>query len=126
MDNVANHAQLRQAYLDDLRWAKGEASEQYENRIRSIADERFEGDEARAREAVEQEQPPCTYRRVIGVIRKYWLACDRLNDSLPPLQRIPPLVFIFDSLANDAPDLYEFLSPMPFWPMGQDAAGRWI
>jgi hypothetical protein len=126
MANVATYAGLRRAYLDDLRWAHDAVMQQHEKRVRSIAVERFDGDEARAREVVGQEKPPCTDRRVIAVIRQYWLACDRLNASLAPAQRVEPLAFIFDSLAQDAPDLYTFLAPMPYWPMGKDDAGRWV
>jgi hypothetical protein len=125
MENPQNHDQLRQAYLEDLRWARGEAMDMWKNDLKNLIEEHG-GDEARAREIIAERKPPSANRKVIGVIRNYWLACVRLNDSLPAERRVSPLVFIYDSLATDAPDLHAFLSTIPYWPMGQDENGRWI
>src|SRR5579863_10058575 len=119
---ATSHEQLRPAYLEDLRWANGEALEMWENDLKNLT-EANEGDEARARELMAERKPPSANRRVIGVIRQYWLACDRLNASLPPARHVNPLEFIYDGLASDAPDLHEFLATIPYCPWVRTRTG---
>jgi hypothetical protein len=117
--------ELFQQYEAELRWAINEARSRRKTEIASLTGF-FEGNEARARESVARKGPLCIEPHVIGVIRKYWLACDRLNESVSPRDRVDPLVFINDRLQAHAPDLAQVLSEIPYWPMGQDEEGRWV
>jgi hypothetical protein len=119
------HEALMAAYIDALRQARAEALRNRENDFRNLV-ESFDGNEARAREAAAEAAPPSTDPYVIAVIREYWLAVDALNATVPANARVEPLDFVFGQLARRAPELYEFLSTLPFWPMGQDEQGRWV
>jgi hypothetical protein len=116
---------LTSSYIAALRRASSEALQSRENDFRNLV-EAFGGDEARAREADAESPPPSVDPHVIAVIREYWLAVDALNATMPESSRVEPLDFVFGRLAQQAPDLHEFLATLPFWPMGQDEQGGWV
>ena len=118
-----SYQELFQAYMKDLRWAIEDARERREAQIATLAAS-FDGDEARAREAVEEE-PLCEEPQVIGVIRQYWLACDRLDQSRKP-GAIEPLDFIYHFFQHSAPELYAILSSIQYWPIGQNEKEEWV
>lgn len=118
-----DHDELQRLYIEALRGALRAVREIRDGQVENLT-ERFGGNEASAREAVE-ESPPCHDPPVIGVIRRFWLECDRIN-AAHPRTTIEPLEFVFRSLREAAPDLYAALSQIQYWPVGRDDEGRWL
>jgi hypothetical protein len=99
---------------------------------------------------------PASHPRVLAVIRKYWLACDALNQALPsgagrtespepsytlvldeeaappaPAEAddthfVDPHVFVSEWLTDDHEDLALFIGRLPYWPIGLDSQDRYI
>lgn len=64
---------------------------------------------------------------IIWVVRKYWLECEKLNNSLPKPQWIPPEVFLLTWLMDGKHEqALEVLSGMIYWPIGLDEYGNWV
>lgn len=114
--------QLFDDYVQELDAARVTALRRCEGRLKTWT--RRLGNEARAREKLASEAPPCTDTRVIYVLRKYWLTCDTLrrNDPAAPT----PAEFILGWLKSLRPELAAFLEPLPYWPLGKDERGNWI
>jgi len=65
--------------------------------------------------------------RVIAVVRRHWLVCDRLNRSVTESDRVAPERFLLEWLiAAGQDDPVDVLAGMPYWPIGLDADGNWI
>jgi len=65
--------------------------------------------------------------RVVAVIRKYWLACDRLNQQTDERERVSPQAFLLQWLLDmHYTDAVEVLAGMPYWPIGLDLDGNWV
>jgi hypothetical protein len=123
MTPAKTREQLFNDYLLELSVARETALRRQEGRLRTWT--KRLGSEARAREKLETQAPPCTDTRVIFVLRKYWLACDALNRE-HPATAIDPREFLLGWLRAAQPDLTPFLEPLPYWPMGKDENGNWI
>jgi hypothetical protein len=133
------HDELFEAYVVELRDAKARAEQWWT-----------------ALQAAEQRRDPSTGPKlserwpfgaashpwIIAVYRKYFLACDALNqqrlaerartpphvreadwgedeEGPPPITQIPPRVFAFEKLETDATrDLYEFMIALIYSPIG--------
>jgi hypothetical protein len=66
-------------------------------------------------------------RGVIGVLRKYWLACEAINGQSAVGSRVPPEQFMLGMLIDTTwEDIAEFLSHLPYWPIGMSPKGEWI
>ncbi len=64
---------------------------------------------------------------VISLVRKYFLACVSLNRTLPPPLQVRPEEFMLPWLVEAGrSDLAQFLSTLPYWPVGMDEKGYWI
>jgi hypothetical protein len=118
-----DHRQLFGAYLKALEWAVNEA--------RTLRQQDFEryvedyGDQARAEEAMAPFGPLCADPYIIGAVREYWLKCDRLNRKRPA-NALAPETFVLGWLRGVRDDLAAVIEEYPYWPVGQDATGRWI
>jgi hypothetical protein len=65
--------------------------------------------------------------RVVAVVRKYWLACDVLNQKVAEDVRISPQVFLLEWLLREREqEALEVLAGMPYWPIGMDPNGNWV
>jgi hypothetical protein len=74
---------------------------------------------------------PCVDRGVIGVLRAYWLACEETNRRSTAAGsgecHMWPEDFVLGAwVKSPFSDVAEFLSQLPYWPMGMDAEGQWI
>lgn len=121
---VDPYQELFAKYIEDLEWAVNEANALRAEDFANLH-ERFEGDRARAQEAFQAFGPLCADPYVIGAVREYWLACDRLNRTIPT-SAVEPRVFVLDWLRSARPDLASVINEFPYWPIGQDAEGRWV
>jgi len=114
---------LLDEYLSELKLARDDALKRVEGRLRTWT-QRL-GSEARAREQLSQQPPLCTGTRVIAVVRKYWLACDALNRKYPA-HSIDPREFLVSWARSKDPKLADFVSELPYWPIGKDEEGNWV
>jgi hypothetical protein len=65
--------------------------------------------------------------RVVGVVREYWLACDRINQEVDEHERVSPEVFLLKWLiVSSFADAVDVIAGMPYWPIGLDSAGNWV
>ena len=117
------YEELLDHYVKDLRLAKADAAARHEGRMKTWT--KRLGSEARASEKLARNPPLCTGKRVVAVVRKYWLACDALNRRHPE-QAIEPPDFLVSFLRRKDPSLALFISEMPYWPIGKDNEGNWV
>jgi len=116
---------LFEAYLAELRTAKDWAEDWWESLIET--EKGRTGSRKRAVVNVKSRWPvgPVAHKGMIGVIRKFWLGCQALNRKAAESKRVPPEEFIMGWLMRQDEALAEFLSGLPFWPMGIDEEGNW-
>ena len=117
------HAQLFDLYVAELTIAREKALHRLAGRMATWT--RRLGSEARAREKLDADAPPCTDTRVVAVIRAFWLRCDALNRQNPAV-RVEPRDFLLAWLKTARPILAAFLEPLPYWPMGKNENGEWV
>ena len=117
---------LFEAYLAELRTAKGWAEDWWESLIEAEKDRC--GSKKRAVANIKTSWPvgAVAHKGMIGVIRKFWLGCQTLNQKNAESKRVPPEEFIMGWLITQDEALAEFLSGLPFWPMGIDEDGKWV
>lgn len=120
------HAELFASYRSDLRTAYGIASLWWEDTI--AAQEKLgKSREDAIEEAFDRRLAgAASHPKVIWIVRRYWLACEQINEALPDEQKIPPEVFCLKWLVDiDETDLVRLLACMPYWPIGLDENGNW-
>jgi hypothetical protein len=121
------HFELFRNYVAELRRVRARAEAWWEDLLASEL-ERV-GDRDEAKRNVESRRPAgcAVHPAVIAVIRAFWLACAALNERLGAQQRIAPEQLVLGWLVQAGDDaLAEFVSTLPFWPLGLDSAGRWV
>jgi hypothetical protein len=122
---IDEHEILFKEYLIELRIVFREVTKERENELQALTLE-LNGDAQQARASIfEKFGPTCAHGRVIATIRKYWLACDRLNKKHEDLY-VPPRVFVFENLFGEEDELADFLSDLAYWPIGLDEAGNYV
>jgi hypothetical protein len=123
------HKALFKEYIKELREAKKYAEERWERMIK-IQEERVRGGRDKAIRTVKARHPggPVSDSRVLGTIRKFWLECSRLNQTIEnPAERVPPEDPILRWLMDGKhAELTEFLSGLTYWPLGLDQEGHWV
>jgi hypothetical protein len=118
------YAPLLTKYVKALDWAVREAKALRKQDFERLKED-LGGDTAKANAAFAEVGPLCVDPYVIGAVRKYWLACQTLNDS-HPATAVTPATFIVDRLRGKRPDLAAVVAQFPYWPVGLTADGRWI
>lgn len=120
------YAKLHAKYRKELKKVMAEAVEWWDGRTEVLTEEL--GNDKQARMANWRELPagPASDPYTVAVVRKYWLACDELNDSQPAGAQVAPEVFLLQWVVDEG-DMAtaEILSGMPYWPMGLDDSGNW-
>jgi hypothetical protein len=127
MPRPIRHVQLFEAYLGELNvvipeaqgWWSGSLSK-HQQRLGSL-------DEAMRLVWFNRPAGPASYPNVVGVVRRYWLACDALNrEAAEVTQRVPPEIFLLQWLVEEEDmEAVRVLAGMPYWPVGLDAEGHW-
>jgi hypothetical protein len=122
------HVNLFNEYRRNLKKSVNEAVYSWIKLIRSIQEDQHLSEKEAVNSAYNRALAgPAGSRYIIWVLRKYWLECEALNQTLPREQWVPPEVFLLNWLLDGA---YEeevaVLSQLPFWPIGLDKDGRWV
>jgi hypothetical protein len=122
------HQRLLEEYADSLRAAKDAAEEWWEALLASETLKTKNREDAVRN--VQQRWPygPAAHPRVLAVIRKYYFACEALNERLAetknPAEEYPH-VFVTDMLMEDGTDdLGDFVGGLPGLPIGIDPDGN--
>lgn len=85
------------------------------------------GDRAQAERSVAARfAGPAAHAAPVYVLRKYWLECAALGETLAPEERVHPEDFLLSSLLGAQPELAKFVSGLPYWPIGMDEQQRWV
>lgn len=127
---TGRHRVLFEQYVSELTPSVRSAQEWFEGLI-EVEEERTQ-DRAQAEEAVRGRRPvgPVADGGVIAVVRKFWLDCAAINDEVDGIrtgEAVAPEDFILTWLLQEGyEELAEFLSSLPFWPMGLDPDGHWV
>ena len=127
----SSHRELSDRYVRDMRQAMRGADAWWHAMVTT----QMQGglDRSAAERAVRRRYPigRCVNRGVIATLRRYWLACEEINKlSLASGNDdgyMRPEYFVL-GVWVDSPfsDLAEFISHLPYWPLGMDAQGQWI
>jgi hypothetical protein len=125
---ATRHQQLFAEYVQELEAAKAATSEWWESLL--AKEEQLLGDRERAVQSVRQRWPHGSgvHPYVVAVVRKYYFACDALNQEIEKLgdaslegeeEFVYPHHFVIDLLMDgDHDDLLAFISAMPYLPIG--------
>jgi hypothetical protein len=126
-----SHDELFAKYVEELRAAKVRV-EGWWNALIGFQAVDME-DPTEALREVKNRWPvgPAAHPLVIGVFRKYYLACDALNRDIAAAgsgeDDVDPLIFLTEWLLDGQNDeLAEFLAVLPYWPIGMDLQGNTI
>lgn len=70
--------------------------------------------------------PPASHPRVIEVVRRYYFACDRLNQENEESggDWMSPAAFLLEAQGRSYDDVWTFVTELPFLPIGYDADGN--
>ena len=121
------HAELFVHYVQDLRRAKDQAQDWWEDVV--ATEQTRTHDRSHALRVLRLRFPagPVGDLRVVAVIRQYWLACTSLNASVESSRHVRPEEFLMGRLIGGRDqDLALFLADLPYWPIGMDADGNWV
>lgn len=121
------YRQLFDDYLKALSWAVGLAIPWWNSLVHhTIESGETEHDAIRINYEL-RPAGPASRPEVVGVVRCFWLACDRLNREAVVNQRVPAEVFLLRWLRRpDHSALMSVLTAMPYWPIGLDEHGNWV
>jgi len=127
---MSPHEKLFAAYVRELRLVKSEVDAWWSALLDAEA-ERV-GDPTQAQRELERRWPAgaAAHPRMIAVIRKYYLACNALNERLDDDDddggegEVEPPVFMSEWLLDGKHmDLVRFLGRLSYWPVGFDDEG---
>lgn len=121
------HGELFRSYVQELTEVIPEARRIW-NAIIADCEKRTESREEAMIEAIVFQPAGAAFdARVVAVVRKYWLACDLLNQKVAENERVSPQVFVLQWLIKEREQqAVEVLAGMPYWPIGLDRDGNWI
>jgi len=124
---MSPHEKLFAAYLKELRAVKGEVDAWWSALLDT--ESQRTGDRTQAQRELERRWPAgaAAHPRMIAVIRKYYLACNALNERLEDddaADEVEPVVFMSEWLLDGKNmDLVKFLGRLSYWPIGFDDEG---
>lgn len=148
------HRELHQEYVGELRQAVSEVREWWDALVARTVE--ITGSRIAAATELERRWPvgPSAHPRILGVIAKYYVACEMLNLRLRKEMRthpeamtayryaetdgsddveeepdapVPPGVFVGEMLASAATrDLQKVVFYLKYWPVGVDETGQFV
>ena len=124
---VRDHERLFDYYVRGLLAARAEAESWWEGLI-AVRTSRV-GDRVRAEAEIRHDWPvgPCAHGKVVAVLREAWLACADLNEGLHEAERLGPEVLTLIWLMSREEELAQFLSKLPYLPIGRDMeTSKWL
>jgi hypothetical protein len=146
--------ELRRQYIDELRSIKPEVNKWWACLVAATVAR--VGTELNAAAELRHRWPvgPAAHPRILSIVRKYYLACDRLNKELrlahpmnpeemntyvalhAKVTSIPdeegdlpinPIILVGESLfTEETKDLANIVGKLTYWPIGMDEKGSYI
>jgi hypothetical protein len=126
-NGTQRHRDLFQGYLSELRPVVEFAVNWWVEAMAYQTEQ--QGNAERARQSLLEEYPagPASQGRFVAVVRKYWLACDALNATLPPSAWLDPPKFLLGWPIETGESLaVEVLASQPYWPICLTEDGQWF
>lgn len=144
---------LREQYVNELRAVKGLVNDWWST---LVADTVAKSETLQEAEKTLRRRWPVgasAHPRILGVVRKYFLACEELNQKVRASQASSPTPVVSFSLANDvsthtepeedlplspgvlvgeslftasSEDLAKIVGRLSYWPVGLDEHGRFV
>jgi hypothetical protein len=113
-------------WLDEARWATDQAIEWWQAVVGGFREPGMSWPDA-ARSAYRQwPSGPASSEYVVSVVRRHWLACEKISGSLPADEQVWPEDFLLGTLDPQAQSrIVLVLTAMPYWPIGLDEHGNW-
>jgi hypothetical protein len=127
------HEELFAKYCDDLQEAKTATLEWWSSLLKR--EEQVVGDHQQALANVQRRWPrgPVTHPFVVAVVRKYYFACEALNEEMEKKagggepDHVYPHYFVTELLMDGEHDeLLEFIAPLPYLPIGLDQESHFV
>ncbi|MHC4469335.1 MAG: hypothetical protein ACYTDY_00765 [Planctomycetota bacterium] len=127
---MTRREELFAEYVDALDKAKNAAEEWWKRLVEKEAAQA--GDSASALARVRRRWPlgPAAHPYIIATIRKYYLACEALNEELAASnpggeeEDVYPNLFVSEWLLDeDTEELADFISVLTYWPIGLGSDG---
>ncbi|MHC4328443.1 MAG: hypothetical protein ACYSWW_10020 [Planctomycetota bacterium] len=122
------HDKLFSQYAKEMQQAKLASEIWWEKLIAS--DTKKEGSREEAIALVKQRWPlgPASHPYVVAILRKYWLACEKLNqeilesgDDSGDEESVSPIIFLCDYFLDGKHyKLATFIAPLNYWPIGME------
>lgn len=122
---ATKHEKLFATYVDEFKEVKEATDAWWAGLI--AAEQEKTGDSEQALINVKKRWPigPVAHPWVIAVIRKYFFACQELNES--GAEEVYPHQFVSDwLLEEETEDLADFVSRLTYWPLGLDEDGDFV
>jgi hypothetical protein len=122
------HDILAQQYAEELQNAKLAAELWWKELLASETKKRGGVKEATA--SIKRRWPlgPASHPYVVAILRKYWLACEALNEEIVANadnsgddEVVSPPIFLCDFLLDGKHEkLAAFIAPLNYWPIGME------
>ncbi len=122
------HDKLFDQYAKELTKAKLEAETWWRELVDS--ETRKIGNPKEATTSIKRRWPlgPASHPYVVAIVRKYWLACDALNEEIDASaddsgenEVVSPPVFLCEFLLDGKHEkLAAFIAPLNYWPIGME------
>ena len=135
---VTRQEQLFDSYVEDLSAAKSASEDWWRDLLDAETSALGDRDEAIRQVRRRWRRGPASHPRVIAVIRKYFMECQRLNEFLESddfdpddernqYEEIYPQIFLTEWLLDGKNDeLGEFIADLPYWPIGMNEDGDYV
>lgn len=122
----ASHAAAHADWLAEARWATDQAIEWWRSVVEGFREPKMSW--ADAAKATYRQWPsgPASSEYVVSVVRRHWLASEKINLGLSADDKVLSEDFLLGTLD---PQIHSrivlVLTAMPYWPIGLDENGNW-
>jgi hypothetical protein len=129
MDGASdNHKRLFKEYLPALQRSTQVAEERWNGLVEGLMERTGVTRERALRDIrATSRAGPGEESEFIATVRRYWLKCAEVNDTVPEQQRVPPEEFILKWPAEaGATGCLTILAQLTYLPVGLNKEGRWV
>jgi hypothetical protein len=122
------HRRLFEEYLPALERSRHKAEARWNGLVLGLM-ERTGKTRERALRDLRASKPAgrAAHVEFIGTVRRYWLKCANLNETMPEHERVPPEEFILEwPAATGADACVDTLTEFTYFPVGLNEEGRWV
>lgn len=127
-DATEPHRLAFSTYLRDLEGALVEAERWWVSELARHEARGSTSEQALAQLYAAHSAGPVGHPRVLGVIQAYWALCHEINRAIVGTKHdVSPELLLLAWLREARRESWvEVLTALPYWPVGLDAAGKWV